>query len=111
MERLSGWILKLFDFLVSHQLGFVFLLAMHVINGKFSCLPPQNEASAHGAGRQPELLFRGSRNISQGSAYLISSFGLGSSRLLGVDKIKGKKQCARCSSHRVSLLASGPFCW
>lgn len=81
-ESLSRWIFKLRYFMAS-QLGFVSILAMHVINGKiFHCHLKM----------KPVIVFCGYGDINQGSSYFISNFNLGSSKPLGVDEDKGKQE-------------------
>lgn len=90
-ESSSRWILKLCYFVAS-QLGFLFILAMHVINGKvFCCLHKMKPVHMALAIRQI-LLFCGSGDNNQGSSCFVSSFSLGPSRLLGVDVVKGKQE-------------------
>lgn len=93
--------------MVHHLLGFVFFIAMHVISGTFFCCHHKVKP-VHMTLAISQTYCCGSRDTSQRSAYFISSFSLGSSRLLDMDEMKGKKQYTMCSSHLVSLLASGP---
>lgn len=89
-ESTSRRILKQ-RYFVASQRGFVFILAMHVINGKILCCHHKMK-TVHMALAISHNLFCGSGDNTQGSSYFISSFSLGSSRLLGVDEVKGKQE-------------------
>lgn len=89
-ESSSRRILRL-RYFVTSQRGFVFILAMHVINGKIFCCHHKMKP-VHVALAISHILFCGFGDSNQGSSYFISSFSLGSSRLLGVDEVKGKQE-------------------
>lgn len=82
---------------MASQLGFVSLLAMHVINGNiFHCHHKM----------KPVLLFCEYGDTNQGSSYFVSNFSLGSSKPLGVDEDKGKQEYVLFSSYVTSELSS-----
>lgn len=80
------WTFRILElcYFVASQLGFVVILAMHVIDGKtFYChhkMKPVHVALAI----SQMLLLCGSGDTNRGSSYFIFSFSLGSSKLLGV---------------------------
>lgn len=85
---------------MASPLGFVSILAMHVINGKiFLCHHKM----------KPVLLFSGYGDISQGSSYFVSDFCLGSSKPLDVDEAKGKQEHVLFTPYISSCFIDSPL--
>lgn len=85
---------------MASQLGFVSILAMHVINGKIFHRHHKVK---------PVIVFCGYGDINQGSSYFISNFNLGSSEPPGVDEDKDKQEYVLFTWYVSSCLGDSPL--